>query len=495
MISKRNFTNFDEFPGEVVSSGIYEFPKLYSRDGNNRLRHWQIFVRLIKSGKDGSSKDGKDGSGKDNNSEDCDSKNCINWEILKSDQVKIKKSYFKSDSLPDEVIVQVWTETGLSEGKTTRSIPSYFDKIAFEGQKNQRNPFQQALIHARSLYLKKEEKGGTKNASGNKKTKNDMLFPMLATKDIKYINYPAFAQPKLDGVRCIAFLKKPNAKASAGSSADAIASVCMYSRQKKEFLAYPDIKKVLYDYLNDLYSMASGDAKNPMSCIDGESIYLDGEIYKHGKKLQDISGESRNENSKSDNEYHIYDCFYPSELDNTYESRKEQLDEIFNIARENKDTEFLKKIKEVPTEIVKNSKEVSDLFKKYRKNKYEGVILRNIDGEYLADRNKTGTFLRSKDLVKVKEILTDEYEIVGFKDGDNGIDKGAIIWICKTADGHEFYATPKGITNKERKKLYEDCEENFDKKYKGKLMTIEYADLSKLGVPQQAKALIIRDYE
>ncbi len=456
MISKRNFTEFNDFPGKIEESGIYEFPKLYSRDGKDRLRSWQIFVRLV---------------------DKVDNNLPINWEISKSNQVKIKSKYFEvGGTLPENVVAQVWTENGLVKGKNSRSIPSYFDKVAFENQKNQRSPFQQALIFARSQYLKKEEKGGTKNVSGNKKTKNTMFFPMLATKDMKHIKFPAYAQPKLDGVRCITYLSKKDGT---------VDDVVMYSRQKKDFPAYPEIKKVLVDYLNDLYN---DNGKN------GESIYLDGEIYKHGKKLQDISGESRNEKSKSNNEYHLYDCFYPSELNNRYEARKEQLDEIFKIAKENEDEAFLNKIKEVPTELVENEKEVSNLFKKYRESKYEGVILRNVDGEYLADPNKTGTFLRSKDLVKVKEILEDDFEIVGFKDGDNGIDKGAIIWICKTTDDHEFYATPKGISNEKRKELFKECKKDFSK-YMGKFMTIEYADLSKLGVPQQAKAIIVRDYE
>ena len=123
---------------------------------------------------------------------------------------------------------------------------------------------------------------------------------------------------------------------------------------------------------------------------------------------------------------------------------------------------------------------------------YEGAMLRNTNGEYLASADKAS---RSSDLVKLKPKHTDEFKIIGYTQGKRGKDKGAIIWICSTENDNEFNVTPKDMTYEERYDLFIDCEKNFDEKYFNKMMTVEYEDLSKAGVPQRAKAVIIRDYE
>ena len=72
-----------------------------------------------------------------------------------------------------------------------------------------------------------------------------MYFPMLAKqyKDgIKHINFPVYVQPKLDGVRCLIFLKKKD-----GGEENVIA----YTRTKKIFPNIDYVKKILYPYLNN----------------------------------------------------------------------------------------------------------------------------------------------------------------------------------------------------------------------------------------------------
>ncbi len=471
---KRDFANFNKFPGKTnEGTGIYEFPLLRYKDGADRIRKWQIFVRLVKN---------------------TEHQTTIDWNLLNEKQVEIKESYFDTDEnytdIPKGTLAEAWVENGIEGGKITRSIPTYFSEGAFEGRANQRNSFQQALIYARAQFLKRKEKGGTERKSASKKLTGNpgtiMYFPMLAKpfKDgEKYIKYPIYVQPKLDGVRCVSFLKKKNGGAE---------NVVMYSRSKKEFPSMDYLKEALYPYLNDLFDEETD-----------QSIYLDGELYKHGKKFQDISGESRNEkkrpdsenNSDNSNEYHIYDCFYPLELDIIYESRKEQLDEIFTTMKENNDTDAEKVIKSVETTLANDRKEVDSIFKKFVEEKYEGAILRNINGTYLANAQKTGAFMRSKNLVKMKKKFTDEFEIVGYTCGKRGKDKNALIWIAQTKNKVQFDVTPKDITYKERYKLYKDCKKHFDDKYLGLMLSVEYEDLSKNGVPQHAKAIGIRDYE
>jgi hypothetical protein len=496
MNSKRNFTNFHDFPGELnEGSGIYEFPRLRHIDDKDKIRNWQIFVRLIKSGKPQTS---------------------IDWELLEEKQVIIKREYFNIESdyenIPNGVVAEAWVETGVEGGKSTRTAPTYFAEEAFKGQINVRNPFQQALIYARSQYLKRKEKGGTENANGNKKVKGNLgtvkYFPMLAKtyKDgAKHLHYPLYIQPKLDGVRCLVYLKKKDG---------GVNNVVVYSRTQKDFPSMDYLKNALYEYLNDLF-----DEENK------QSIYLDGELYVHGKKLQDISGESRNEKKRNNiintkktikqtkdqkeqkeesketkeqklthtqNEYHVYDCFYPLELNTEYEQRKEQLDVLFSAIKDNNDTKIVKPVKTIK---VNNESEAVRQYKKFITEGYEGAILRNVNGIYLANANRTGAFMRSIDLVKMKKKFTDEFEVIDYTEGKRGKDKGAIIWVAQTADGIKFNVTPKDITYEKRYEIYKECKDNFDKLYKGRMLTIEYEDLSKTKVPQRAKALIFRDYE
>jgi ATP-dependent DNA ligase len=154
-------------------------------------------------------------------------------------------------------------------------------------------------------------------------------------------------------------------------------------------------------------------------------------------------------------------------------------------------------IKKVETILANNKNEVDEIFNKVVNEGYEGCILRNIDSSYLGNATKTGSNTRSKNVIKLKAKFTDEFEVINFTEGKKGKAKGAIIWICKTNDGSKFNITPKNMTDIERKNLYDECSKNntFEKKYKGLLLTVEYEELSKKGIPQRAKGLTFRNYE
>jgi DNA ligase-1 len=456
---QRNFTDFDTFPGKISKSGWHVFPELWHKDGANRARKWCIYVRLIKKGPELSG---------------------IDWDIKEETQIKIQPGHYQvGKRISENVIAEAWTETGIEGGKITRNAPTYIAEPLNIGKSNERNVFQTALIYARAQWLKRKDKGGSEELGTKASSSKELTlyFPMLAKqfKDgEKHLEFPIYIQPKLDGVRCLMYLRTKN-----GGPDEVIA----YTRQHKIFPNVDYIKKKIYKYLNAMYH--------------SESIYLDGEFYKHGKILQDISGDSRNdkvvtdESNKDRNEYHIYDCFYPSELHATFEERHEQMLALYaSIKKEDKDL-----LKEVPTALVPDMKAVKSEYRKFTKLGYEGVMLRNADGVYLTDQHKTGAFLRSKNLVKLKQCFSDEFKIIGFTEGKRGKDKGAIIWICETEEGNEFNVTPKDITYEQRKELYTDATENFDKKYKNKMLTVDYEALSKIGVPLRAKAVVIRDYE
>jgi len=182
----------------------------------------------------------------------------------------------------------------------------------------------------------------------------------------------------------------------------------------------------------------------------------------------------------------------------------------------NKHINFLKipiynNIVKVPTFMARNRVEEEYIYRAMLTLGFEGSIVRNMDGIYKADPNTKSSYLRSMDVQKRKVQFSEEYPIENYTQGKKGREKGALIWVlirhkCRSDNLKSatytkdklFNAAPKNVTIKERKQLFELFEKNkslFDKEYKGKLITVEYEDLSNDGIPQRLKALGLRPYK
>ena len=229
--------------------------------------------------------------------------------------------------------------------------------------------------------------------------------PMLAKlfKNEKHkLIYPVLVQPKLDGFRCIAI------------KVDGIVSC--WSRTGHRFETTEKIESEL-----------------AIKMLDGE--ILDGELYKHNKDFNTLSGEIRNvANNSSEAQYHIYDVVAPGLL---------QIKRI-SIIKEIIESPH---VKVILTEVAQSEEEVNTLAEKYISMGYEGAIVRSLFGHY-----RTG--YRSSEVLKVKNFLEEDFKITGFHDGE-GKDEGAVIWDCITQDGEEFSARPTG-TYESRRKLFKE---------------------------------------
>lgn len=471
---KRDFANFSDkksFPGKIDSTtGEYHFPSLFHIDNSENTRKWEIKVRLIKG------KPKKYG---------------IDWDILKDDTIPIKQEYLEGTQVPDGTSAQVFVETGVIGGKQTRHAPTY-PEIKNEGKSNERNVFEQGLVDARTLYLKKIENGlqtekefkKKKSSKKDKPKQNIKYFPMLVRvfeNEKKHLEYPLYVQPKLDGARCISFLNK------SPMQNPTIKNVIMYSRQKKDYVGFDEMKEELLLALIDMWDFE----KN-------ESIYIDGELYKHGLNLQTISGAVRNPKRAEipkykEIQYWVFDIFYPSRLGIKFQDRLDILEDLFDSLG---NPEHIKK---VPTHKVKTYDEQEKLYNQYLKKNYEGIILRNTTSLYLTHPTKNSMGIRSKFVLKRKMTYSDEFEVVDFGQGTKGKDKGAIMWILKTHDTNKtFSATPKDTTYDKRYELFKeanaDDKKGFINKYKGRMMTIEYEDLSKDKIPLRAKSIGFREH-
>jgi len=398
-------------------------------------------------------------------------KHSYGWDLLQEDEIPISPVYFEEE-LPPGTIAEMWAEVSIIDGKTTRHPPS-FPKPTNVGKSNERHEFKQAMVDARSKWLKKRESGyllQSEYDQGDAYLPNHARhFPMLLWKyseESKHIEFPAYVQRKLDGQRFISYLKEPRKTWK---------DVEIYSRLMKVHGGMDYIKKLLFPPL----LAAWNDDRQ-------ESYYVDGEFYRHGKNLQQIGSlikdvRKTHKKTKSSAELWVFDAWYPSQND-PYEERKQALDRFFESFPR---THWIRKVR---TTIVRDDDALQAAYQRFIAEKYEGAIVRDKRGLYLSDPIKNSSMLRSRHVLKMKKRFSKEFPVVGFEQGVKGKDKGAILWTIDLGRGQTLTLQPKNMTYQQRYECFKSAAGNFDNLYRGRLMTVEYEDLSKDGVPLRAKA-------
>ncbi len=307
------------------------------------------------------------------------------------------------------------------------------------GKANETSVLEQALSEAKSMWQKKKDNNYTETPGESGKN----LLPMLAQKFVDAghrMKYPAFAQIKLNGVRCLA--RREGDK------------IFFTSRKNKSY------DSALPHLVQPLLSMMK----------DGE-IY-DGEIYIHGVPFQMIASWVKKLRPESTQlQYWVYDKAIEGVPFS--ERLKQYWDEI-------PDEHPL--IVKVMSYSVLSPEEVKPLHDTFYNEGYEGIILRNRDGLYLFDH-------RSADLQKYKIFEDAEFKIVGGRTAETGRYAGGCIFKCVTKEGKEFEVCPRG-TMQIRKQYYQDLP-----KLIGKDLTVRYQELSKDGIPIFPVAICVRDFE
>lgn len=204
-------------------------------------------------------------------------------------------------------------------------------------------------------------------------------------------------------------------------------------------------------------------------------IVLDGELYKHGKSLQQISGAARREIANADGcwlEYYIYDVMAPE----PFEDRLNTLKEIelllgldFDPNREWSSTDL--RVQMVPQEKVSGKAGIIALHNKYVSEGWEGCVVRDPKGTY-----KYGG--RGSEMVKFKKYRDDCFKVVGIEQGLRPIDD--MVFILETSDGKQFKAKPFGDHN-----IKEEYCTNFEEKYKNHIGECKFFYYSDDGTPLQ----------
>ena len=263
-------------------------------------------------------------------------------------------------------------------------------------------------------------------------------------------DYPAFIQPKLDGVRCLFTAKGA------------------FSRANNRFMNVEHIEQALKPFF----------AKNPTAVLDGE-------LYNH--ELKDdfekiISLVKKRKPTDNDRleaaelvQYHIYDVV--SMTIAGYATRLNYLNsDVFR--------GFATwPIMQVDTQVAHDSDDAVKFHAKNLKLGYEGSIYRSMEGKY------KGT--RSWDLMKFKDFHDAEAHIIGYEEGKGKREGTLGKFIMQDDDGNEFGCPPgKGYDYQALTNMLNNIHD-----YIGQYATFTYFERTKAGSYRHPHYKAIRNYE
>lgn len=341
-------------------------------------------------------------------------------------------------------IAYITTVHGQYEGKQQTSRVKV-DSGKNTGRANETDYVQQAISEAQSKWNKQLDKGYSENMVAKR-----VLRPMLAQSYDKHgskIEWPAFLQPKLDGIRCLAYMRG--------------GKVILESRKGKQFKCLQHIENELLN--NDSF----------VHYMQNQGV-LDGELYRHDEAFEELASAIKRDQPSDKShliQYHIYDLVEEAD---SFLDRHGFVIKLFQNYSGNT-------LIKVPT-IGIIADDVWTFHKQYTDEGYEGVMLRNARvGYYEPDK-------RSYNLQKVKEFITEEFEIIDVEHG-KGKFEHVPTFVCVTPDGAVFRATPEG-SDEVRHEYWERRDELI-----GEQLTVRFFEWTKDKVPRFPVGVAIRDYE
>ena len=221
--------------------------------------------------------------------------------------------------------------------------------------------------------------------------------PMLAHDFTKTPVTSGITQPKLDGIRMVVNTRG------------------LYSRSNKPIVAVPHIAEALAEFIKD----------HP-------TVTLDGELYNHELKdnFQKITSLVRKTVNLGADElaesaelvqYHIYDMFDSANPNMTFMQRYNWIQKNVHLVNKKAVGIYL-----VASAICETSEEIDVMYGEYTTAGYEGQMVRQ-DTIY---ENK-----RSKGLLKRKEFITEEYQVVEVHEGQGNWAGYAKRLTLKMANG------------------------------------------------------------
>jgi DNA ligase-1 len=301
------------------------------------------------------------------------------------------------------------------------------------GKANETTALSQAKAEAQALWDKRIEKEYFKDVDSI--DSYEQFKPMLAHDYTKRHQDSGWSQPKLDGIRCV------------------VDKNGMWTRSGKPINSCPHIWDSLKDYM----------AKNPDHILDGE-LYnheLKADFNKIISMVRKVKSTPADiEEAKSMVQYHVYDMFDKNVPDMKFISRVKQ-------------AYFAKNdyVHIVATDFASTQEELDILYSDYTEQGYEGQMVRN-DTPY---ENK-----RSKNLLKRKEFITEEFKVIQVLEGQGNWSGYAKKFVLELADGRQFGSGVRG-QQAQLKALWESKD---SAKGLPSWATCRYFDLTPDGVPR-----------
>ena len=291
------------------------------------------------------------------------------------------------------------TVSGLQNGKLVESgwNKSYAKNV---GRSNATTDFEQAQAEAKAKWDINLD--GEYFEHMSEIDSYDKFKPQLARDYTKLPQDYGYSQPKLDGIRCIA--RKDGLYTRAGKAITTCDHI--HEALKPVFAEYPE-------------------------------IILDGELYNHQLKADfnkitslvrkvKPSAEEK-EDCEALVQYHVYDCVDATFTEWAFIHRMKFIDIVID------DNSTC--VEKVPTSFCKNQDQLDTMYSKYMKDGYEGQMVRN-DAPY---ENK-----RSKNLLKRKEFITEEFNVIEVMEGKGNWAGYAKHFKLELGDGREFKSGVRG---------------------------------------------------
>jgi DNA ligase-1 len=333
----------------------------------------------------------------------------------------------------------IWTEDEnlyIEHGQLNGKLQLKSEVVAGKniGRSNETTPAQQAELEAKSRVNKQIDKGYRENSDDLKELD---LLPMLANDYLKQghrIKYPCYASAKLDGVRCLAISTEEG--------------MILKSRGGKLY----DVKHITSE----------------LQTIMQIGQVWDGELYIHGKYLEEIVSAVKKPN---DNTKDIHFIIFDFVTEDTFVNRMKEAQK-FKLGI-NSSIEIL------GYQTLFCEEDMKSLHKQYVSIGYEGIMLRNYSGLYESGK-------RSADLQKYKEFLDEEFEIVAVLEDKN---HNAVFEVYDSTAKDHFTVTYGDFEQRKHQLMYPN-------QYIGKKLTVKFQTRYKDSkLPQFPTGLIIRDYE
>ncbi len=208
------------------------------------------------------------------------------------------------------------------------------------------------------------------------------------------------------------------------------------------------------------------------------TVILDGELYRHGKTLQQISGAARMEENAYDCDwlqYWIYDCYDKTNPDMIAKNRQDFLNDYCLCAYSEESGSDIQLVSQV---IVSGEDNIWKLHDQYVAEGFEGCVIRDPNRPYKPNG-------RTNDMLKFKNYKSEDFKVIGYELGRRGSED--MVFTCELEDGRTFEAMPVGDRT-----VKEEYVTNFESKYKDHLAECTYFNYSDEGIPTQPKLRVFR---